>query len=71
MGKKSRLKRLRREGVSATDPLMWGTEEGVNALGVGQPPSASEVAAMTAAYQDSQVAALGSNGQRVWRAEVR
>ncbi|MBI4662286.1 MAG: hypothetical protein HY735_25990 [Verrucomicrobia bacterium] len=52
MGKKSRLKKLRREGVSAADPLMWGTEEGVHALGAGQPPSASEVAAMTAAYQE-------------------
>ena len=31
---------------------MWGSEEGVHALGVGQPLTPSEVAAMTAAYQE-------------------
>jgi hypothetical protein len=30
---------------------MWGSEGGVNALGVGQPPSLLETAAMTEAYQ--------------------
>jgi hypothetical protein len=52
MGKKSRLKKLRREGVTADGPLMWGSEEGLHALGVDPPPTASEVAAMAAAYQD-------------------
>jgi hypothetical protein len=49
MGKKSRLKRERREGdISA---MMWSTDDGVHALGVGQAPSLLEKAAMTEAYQ--------------------
>lgn len=49
MGKQSRLKRERREGADA--PLMWGSEDGVHALGVGQSPTFLETAAMTEAYQ--------------------
>jgi hypothetical protein len=51
MGKKSRLKKLRRDGV-ADGPLMWNSEEGVHALELGQPPMATQVAAMTTAYQE-------------------
>jgi hypothetical protein len=51
MGKKSRLKKLRRGGV-ADGPLMWASEEGVHALEHGQPPTAVEVAAMASAYQE-------------------
>ena len=35
MGKKSRLKKLRREMGAAVDPIMWASEDGVHALGVG------------------------------------
>lgn len=52
MGKKSRLKKQRREAVAAEGPLMWGSEEGVHAVGVGQLPTGSEVAAMTSAYRE-------------------
>jgi hypothetical protein len=52
MGKKSRLKKMRQEGVSASAPPMWVSDEGVHAIGVGQPPSGSDLAAMTAAYQE-------------------
>jgi hypothetical protein len=52
MGKKSRLKRLRRERIIADGPVMWGSEEGVHALGVGPPPTALEIAAKTADYQE-------------------
>ena len=55
MGKKSRLKRERREGgvggVGGVDALMRMDEDGVHALGIGQPPSLLETAAMTEAYQ--------------------
>jgi hypothetical protein len=50
MGKKSRLKRERRESVDA-DAVMWGSEDGVHALGIGQLPTVLETAAMTEAYQ--------------------
>ena len=50
MGKKSRLKKERREGADA-GPLMWGSEDGVHALGVGQSPTLLKTAAMTEAYQ--------------------
>jgi hypothetical protein len=49
MGKKSRLKKERRGGADA--PLMWGSEDGVHALGVGQSPTFLEIATMTEAYQ--------------------
>jgi hypothetical protein len=52
MGKKSRLKKLRREMGAAVDPIMWASEDGVHALGVGQPPSSAELSAMTKAYQE-------------------
>ena len=51
MGRKSRLKKLRRDGV-ADGPLMWASEEGVHALEHGQPPTTAQVAAMTLAYQE-------------------
>jgi hypothetical protein len=59
MGKKSRLKKERREGADG-GPLMWGSEDGVQALGVGQTPSLLETAAMTELpAADSEVASLG------------
>jgi len=49
MGKKSRLKRERRgEDVGG---VLWSSDDGVHAVGVGQPPSPLETAAMTEAYQ--------------------
>jgi hypothetical protein len=52
MGKKSRLKRERRESSTGDiDSLMWMGEEGMHAIGAGQPPSLLETAAMTEAYQ--------------------
>ena len=51
MGKKSRLKKLRR-GEIVDGPLMWANEEGVHALQHGQPPTVVEVAAMASAYQE-------------------
>jgi hypothetical protein len=52
MGKKSRLKRQRREGVPGDHPLMWNSEEGIHALGAGQPPTPAELAQMTVSYQE-------------------
>lgn len=52
MGKKSRLKKLRRQEVNDIGLPMWANDKGVHALGVGQPPTASDLAAMTAAYQE-------------------
>jgi len=52
MGKKSRFKKERREGgVGGADALMWMGEDGVHSIGVGQPPSQLETAAMAEAYQ--------------------
>ena len=52
MGKKSRFKRERKEGgVEHVDAPMWLDDEGTHAIGVGQPPSVLETAAMTEAYQ--------------------
>lgn len=51
MGKKSRLKKLRREPSPGDAVLMWPSEEGIQALMPGEPPSASELAALSAAYQ--------------------
>jgi hypothetical protein len=51
MGKKSRLKKLRRS-VSATEGhSMWAGQEGIHTIGVGEGPSAGELAKLTAAYQ--------------------
>jgi hypothetical protein len=52
MGKKSRLKKRRRQEFNDSGLPIWASDEGVHALGVGQPPSASDLESMTAAYQD-------------------
>lgn len=52
MGKKSRLKRERKErGVEHAEPSMWLDEDGIHVIGVGQPPGVLETAAMSEAYQ--------------------
>jgi hypothetical protein len=52
MGKKSRLKRERKDGqVERADVPIWIDDHGAHAIGVGQPPSVLETAAMTEAYQ--------------------
>jgi hypothetical protein len=51
MGKKSRLKRLRPKALAVESPLMGAGEEGIHAVGIGEVPSAEELAVMTAAYQ--------------------
>ncbi len=50
-GKKSRLKKYRREASPGDAVLTWPSEEGIQALVPGEPPSASELAALSAAYQ--------------------
>lgn len=52
MGKKSRLKRLRREVGSAGQPQMWLDDAGIHAVGVGPPPTAAEAAVMALAFQE-------------------
>jgi hypothetical protein len=52
MGKKSRLKRERKEvRVEHANVAMWMDDHGTHAIGVGQPPGVLEIAAMTEAYQ--------------------
>jgi hypothetical protein len=52
MGKKSRLKRERKDGQAEhADIPIWIDDHGTHAIGVGQPPSVLETAAMTEAYQ--------------------
>src|SRR5258706_11645065 len=46
-----RSKERRRGGIGDGDPLMWMGDDGVHAIGVGQPPSFLETAAMTEDYQ--------------------
>jgi hypothetical protein len=50
-GKKERREKDRREGAVEPDAPMWSSDEGVHALAFGQPPTASQVASMTTAYQ--------------------
>jgi hypothetical protein len=52
MGKKSRLKKLRREMSTGAAPNMWASEDGIHTVGVGQPPSPAQLEAMTKAYQE-------------------
>ena len=52
MGKKSRLKKHRRERSPIDAPYMWASEAGIHALVPGEPPSAGELEGMSARYQE-------------------
>jgi hypothetical protein len=60
MGRKSRLKKLRRENklnnqqdINPDQLPLWQDAEGLHALMPGQPPSEEKLEEMTAAYQEN------------------